>query len=85
MQVNLETMEMFSPGQGRVRRTHHEGVFFRFCLSEKDYSFYGKIGNIQVSVMLTECVGIENLHSSSYLFSVWFRLFKRAHRNSHPD
>ena len=48
LQVNLETMEMFDPIKGKLRRTHYDGLFVRFAMSEKDYSVQAKIGYVQV-------------------------------------
>ena len=47
--MNLETMEMYAPIRGKLRRSHYDGVFVRFGLSEKDYSVNAKIGYVQVS------------------------------------
>ena len=49
LQVNLATMEMYSPVKGQLRRTHHDGVHVKFAMSERDYSVYAKVGYIQVS------------------------------------
>lgn len=48
VQVNLETMRMYSPLQGKLRRTHYEGVNVKFTMSESDYSLHAKIGYVQV-------------------------------------
>ena len=48
-QVNLETMEMFNPIKGKLRRTHHDGVFLKAVISEKDYAIHAKIGYVQVN------------------------------------
>lgn len=45
-------MEMFSPIRGKLRRTHYDGVFAKFGLSETDYSVQAKIGYVQVSSMV---------------------------------
>ena len=39
---------MYSPVKGRLRRTHHDGVFVKFALSEQDYSLQAKVGHVQV-------------------------------------
>ncbi len=44
----METMEIYSPIQGKLRRTNHDGLFVKFALSEKDYSVQAKIGYVQV-------------------------------------
>ncbi len=49
IQVNMETMEMYTPIQGKLRRTNHDGLFVKFSLSEKDYSVHAKIGYVQVN------------------------------------
>ena len=49
-QVNLETMEMFNPIKGKLRRTHHDGVFLKAVISEKDYAIHAKIGYVQVNI-----------------------------------
>ena len=41
-------MEMYSPVRGKLRRTHHDGVFVKFAVTERDYSVYAKIGYVQV-------------------------------------
>lgn len=46
--VNLETMEMFAPLRGALRRTHYDGVKVDIGVSDKDYSLHAKIGYIQV-------------------------------------
>lgn len=48
MQVNMETMEMYSPVKGKLRRTNHDGIFVKFSMSDKDYSLQAKIGYAQV-------------------------------------
>ena len=48
LQVNLETMEMYDPIRGKLRRTHYDGVFVKFAMSEKDFSIQAKIGYVQV-------------------------------------
>ena len=47
-QVNLETMEMFSPLKGKLKRTHYDGVHVNFTMTEQDYAVQAKIGHIQV-------------------------------------
>ena len=51
-QVNLATMEMYSPVSGKLRRTHHDGLFVKFSMSETDYSIHAKIGHMQVSELV---------------------------------
>lgn len=46
--VNMAAMQMYSPVKGRLRRTHHAGLFVQFAMSDKDYSIYAKIGYAQV-------------------------------------
>lgn len=41
-------MEMFAPERGKLRRTHYDGVFVKFAVSEKDLSVQAKIGYVQV-------------------------------------
>ena len=48
LQVNLETMEMFTPLRGKLRRTHYEGVQFQFTMTEQDFAVHAKIGHVQV-------------------------------------
>jgi hypothetical protein len=47
-------MEMYSPLKGKLRRTHHEGLFFSFTMTEQDYVVQAKIGHLQVC---TKCDG----------------------------
>ena len=39
---------MYDPIRGKLRRTHYDGVFVKFAMSEKDYSVHAKIGYVQV-------------------------------------
>ena len=48
-QVNLATMEMYSPDRGKLRRTHYDGLFVNFSMSDTDYSIHAKIGHMQAS------------------------------------
>ena len=48
VQVNLEAMKMYSPLQGKLRRTHYEGINVKFTMSESDFSLHAKIGYVQV-------------------------------------
>ena len=41
-------MEMYDPIRGKLRRTHYDGVFVKFAMSEKDFSVQAKIGYVQV-------------------------------------
>ena len=70
-QVNLETMEMYSPIKGKLRRTHHDGVFVKFALSEKDYSVQAKIGYVQVSTFCS--CSVVFLYYCSLIFELWGR------------
>ena len=60
LQVNLATMQMFSPVKGKLRRTHHDGVFVKFAMTERDYSISAKVGYVQVGhrEMLCVCVHV---------------------------
>ena len=40
---------MYSPLEGRLRRTNHEGINFKFTMSETDFAIGAKIGYMQVS------------------------------------
>ena len=53
LQVNLITMQMYSPVKGKLCRTHHDGVHVKFAMSERDYSVYAKVGYIQVNLYLS--------------------------------
>ena len=53
-------MEMFEPIKGKLRRTHYDGVFLKFAMSEKDFSVQAKIGYVQV------CSAWNNLHHLYY-------------------
>ena len=44
-------MEMFSPVKGKLRRTHHDGVYTKFTMSERDYSISAKVGYVQVGFL----------------------------------
>ena len=44
-------MEMYAPLKGKLRRTHYDGVFVKFAMSEKDYSVQAKIGYVQVCLL----------------------------------
>lgn len=64
-QVNLATMEMFSPVKGKLRRTHHDGVYTKFTMSERDYSISAKVGYVQVSSLWSirlHCQGNEGMY-----------------------
>ena len=52
LQVNLESMEMFSPLTGALRRTHYDGVCLTLGISKKDISVHAKIGAVQVCSMM---------------------------------
>ena len=54
VQVNLETMEMYSPLKGKLRRTHYEGLYLNFTMTENDYAVQAKVGHLQVA---EGCVG----------------------------
>ena len=52
LQVNIadrDNMRMFEPSVGPLRRTHHEGLYFNFTMSNKDYTVHAKIGYLQVN------------------------------------
>ena len=53
---------MFDPIRGKLRRTHYDGVFVKFAMSEKDFSVQAKIGYVQV------CKNV--LHSNRCLINV---------------
>lgn len=48
-QVNIETMEMYSPMKGSLRRTNYQGVEVSLGLSSRDVSINAKIGYVQVN------------------------------------
>ena len=43
-------MEMFNPLKGKLRRTHYEGLQFKFTMTQQDYAIQAKIGHVQVSL-----------------------------------
>lgn len=59
VQVNMETMEMYSPVKGKLRRTNHDGLFVKFSLSDKDYSIHAKIGYVQVIIIYMHTCGTQ--------------------------
>ena len=42
---------MFSPLKGKLRRTHYDGLHFKFTMTEQDYAIQAKIGHVQVQIM----------------------------------
>ena len=50
-------MEMYEPIKGKLRRTHYDGVFVKFAMSEKDFSVQAKIGYVQVCLVLSIIYG----------------------------
>ncbi len=39
---------MFTPLKGKLRRTHYEGVHFKFGMTDQDFTIQAKIGHVQV-------------------------------------
>ena len=44
-------MEIYEPIKGKLHRTHYDGVFVKFAMSEKDFSVQAKIGYVQVCLV----------------------------------
>ena len=49
-------MQMYSPVKGKLRRTHHDGVYAKFTMSERDYSINAKVGYVQVCEQAVVCL-----------------------------
>jgi hypothetical protein len=58
-------MEMYDPIKGKLRRTHYDGVFLKFAMSEKDFSVQAKIGYVQVCSVWSKKLHCTIIHLTS--------------------